>query len=184
MNTIASMSPRGWRPAKPMRALGLIATFVVVPAIASESESSLLIWRGSLVSFHDGDSGRVLDSETGRIEQFRMAGYDTPEISEGRADCIEEQRHAIVAQATASAFALIGPIEIEWRDSDGDGQIDRDRYGRGLMSLWSVGEDGTRQGSLYDRLVAQNLALPYEGGKAPDWCRYIEHMLKHPSTGD
>jgi len=150
------------------------ALFAAAPVSAAEP----IIWQGPIMAFHDGDSGTILDIKTGAIEKFRIDGYDTPEISAGHADCERERRHGIWAAARASAFALTAPIIVEWTDEDEDGEIDRDRHGRGLLRVWQANRSGQRQQSLYDHMIGPKFALPYEGGTRPDWCRFLEHLLK------
>lgn len=155
------------------RNLSLVA-LLTAPAFADEP----LVWVNPVVAFHDGDSGTILDIKTGTIEKFRIDGYDTPEISTGHSKCVRERRHGILAAARASAFVLSGPIEAEWTDEDKDGQIDRGRYDRGLVQFWATNRSGERERSLYDHMVAPQFALPYEGGTRPDWCRFLELLLK------
>lgn len=151
-----------------------IAVLFAAPTLAAEP----LIWVNPVVAFHDGDSGTILDIKTGTIEKFRIDGYDTPEISKGHVKCVREQRHGVLAAARAGAFVLSGPIEAEWTDEDKDGQIDRGRRGRGLVRFWATNRTGQRERSLYDHMVGPQFALPYEGGTRPDWCRFLELLLK------
>jgi len=160
------------------RLSALALALLCSPALASDPPPDTLVWLAPIVAFTDGDSGRALDMTTGKIERFRMAGYDTPETSEKRANCIQEQRHGVWASAQANQFALGGPLILEWRDKDGDGKIDRDRYKRGLATLWRATKEGEKLGSLYDHLVEGGFALPYEGGTKPDWCRFIKHLAR------
>jgi len=166
-----------------MRAGLLALGALAVPALAVEVEAPAdrLIWRGPIVAFHDGDSGRALDMETGTVERFRMAGFDAPEISEDKAKCQREQRHGIWATARANAFVLGSPIILEWLDENGDGRIDRDRYRRGLAGIYRAARSGALRGSLEDHLVGPGFALPYEGGEKPDWCGFIDQLARQRS---
>ena len=119
--------------------------------------------------------------ETGAVERFRMAGFDAPEISEDKAECQREQRHGIWATARANAFVLGGPIILKWLDENGDGEIDRDRYGRSLAGIYKATRSGALRGSLEDHLVGPGFALPYEGGKKPDWCGFIDQLARQRS---
>jgi len=166
-----------------MRAGLLALGALTVPAFAAEVETPAdrLVWRGPIVAFHDGDSGRALDMETGAVERFRMAGFDAPEISEDKAECQREQRHGIWATARANAFVLGGPIILKWLDENGDGRIDRDHYGRGLAGIYRATRSGALRGSLEDHLIGPGFALPYEGGDKPDWCGFIDRLARQRS---
>lgn len=148
----------------------------IVGAIPAAAES--LIWKNPVMAFHDGDSGTILDVATGTVEKFRIDGYDSPEIGKGHAKCARERRHGVVAAARANTFSLGGPIEVEWSDEDEDGEIDRGRHKRGLLTVWRIEPSGERGQSLYDFMVGPKLALPYEGGTRPDWCWFLDHLLK------
>jgi endonuclease YncB( thermonuclease family) len=105
---------------------------------------------------------RVIDGDTVDLDclgegrfRARLMGFDTPETYNPR--CSAE---AVLGQAaTRRLRALV---------SDGRqiaAQLGRwDRYERRLVQL-SV--DGRDVGA---RLIAEGLALPYQGGRRPDWC--------------
>lgn len=145
-----------------------------ITAAASEP----LMWKNPVIAFHNGDSGVILDAVTGTIEEFRIDGYAAPETSEGRAGCERERRHGIIAAARANTFALATPIVVEWSDENKDGQIDRDHDGKGLLKVWQLGPNGQRGRDLYNYMIGPKLALPSEGGKRPDWCKFLDRLLK------
>lgn len=105
---------------------------------------------------------RVIDGDTVDLDclgegrfRARLTGFDTPETH--RPGCAEE---ALAGQAATrrlrALVAASGQI---------DAQLGRwDRYDRRLVQL-SV--DGRDVGA---RLIAEGLALPYQGGRRPDWC--------------
>ena len=105
---------------------------------------------------------RVIDGDTVDLDclgegrfRARLTGFDTPETH--RPGCAEE---ALAGQAATrrlrALVAASGQI---------DAQLGRwDRYDRRLVQL-SV--DGRDVGA---RLIAEGLALPYGGGRRPDWC--------------
>lgn len=158
----------------------IISCLLSLSSIAGTTPAATdsLIWRDPVMAFRDGDSGTILDVATGTVEKFRIDGYDAPEIDKGNAKCARERRHGVVAAARANTFALGGPIEVQWSDEDEDGEIDRARHKRGLLTVWRIEPGGQRGQSLHDFMVGPKLALPYEGGTRPDWCRFLDHLLK------
>lgn len=105
---------------------------------------------------------RVVDGDTVDLEclgegrfRARLTGFDTPETH--RPDCAQE---ALLGQAaTRRLRAMISDArQIEAR-------LGRwDRYERRLVQLSVDGRD------VGQRLIAEGLAVPYDGGRRPDWC--------------
>lgn len=105
---------------------------------------------------------RVIDGDTVDLDclgegrfRARLTGFDTPETY--NPGCSAE---ALVGQAaTRRLRALVADARTV------EARLGRwDRYERRLVQL-SV--DGRDVGA---RLIAEGLALPYEGGRRPDWC--------------
>ena len=105
---------------------------------------------------------RVVDGDTVDLDclgmdrfRARLMGYDTPETYQPR--CAAEAIHG--QAATRRLRALVADARVI------EAQLGRwDRYARRLVQLSVDGQDvGTR-------LIAEGLALPYQGGRRPDWC--------------
>lgn len=112
----------------------------------------------TVVSVYDGDTLTVdahpwpgITIRTG----VRLLGLDTPEIKGG---CPEERAAALRARDRLAALA--GPTVILTG-------LGHDKYGGRIDArVRSIaGED------LAAVLIAERLALPYDGGTKPDWCR-------------
>ena len=85
----------------------------------------------------------------------RLTGFDTPETYEPA--CPAEA--ALGRQATARLRQMVtGATRIE-ADIGGT-----DRYGRRLVALSLDGQAVAR------RMIVENLAVPYSGGRRIDWC--------------
>lgn len=102
----------------------------------------------------DGDTIHLVCPDTGEVKA-RLLGFDTPEVYSPR--CREE----LVAGQEATAFLRqvlrSGPItEARFQGHD--------RYGRELVRLEVGGQDVAR------RMIASGYAVPYSGGRHPDWC--------------
>lgn len=126
-----------------------VFTFASTQASASTDAPPCLVTR-----VVDGDTVDLECLGEGRF-RARLTGFDTPETH--RPDCAQE---ALLGQAaTRRLRALVADArQIEAR-------LGRwDRYERRLVQL-SV--DGRDVGA---RLIAEGLALPYDGGRRPDWC--------------
>jgi endonuclease YncB( thermonuclease family) len=107
-----------------------------------------------VTSVVDGDTVDMTCAATGPF-RARLTGFDTPESFEP--GCAAEARlarqatqrlRALVAQARRVDAALAGS----------------DRFGRRLVRL---SLDGRDVGAV---LIAEGLALPYDGGRRIDWC--------------
>jgi endonuclease YncB( thermonuclease family) len=102
----------------------------------------------------DGDTVDMTCPGEGRF-RARLTGYDTPESFEPR--CAAEAQ--VARAATARLRALVRTA----------GSVDArlggwDRYDRRLVRLRLDGRD------VGATLIAEGLALPYSGGRRPDWC--------------
>jgi endonuclease YncB( thermonuclease family) len=102
----------------------------------------------------DGDTVDMTCPGEGRF-RARLTGYDTPESFEPR--CAAEAQ-----VARAATTRLRGLVRAA-------GSVDarlggRDRYDRRLVRLSLDGRD------VGATLIAEGLALPYTGGRRPDWC--------------
>jgi len=132
-------------------AMLLLSLFALSPDAAKASTGTPPC---AVVRVIDGDTVDLDCLGEGRF-RARLMGFDTPETYNPR--CSAE---AVLGQAaTRRLRALV---------SDGRqiaAQLGRwDRYERRLVQL-SV--DGRDVGA---RLIAEGLALPYQGGRRPDWC--------------
>lgn len=105
---------------------------------------------------------RVVDGDTVDLDclgegrfRARLTGYDTPETHNPR--CAAEAVHGRAATLrlrtmVANARQIQATLG-RW-----------DRYERRLVQLSVDGRD------VGQRLIAEGLALPYDGGRRPDWC--------------
>jgi micrococcal nuclease len=85
----------------------------------------------------------------------RLLGFDTPEIYSPR--CREELVAGQQATAILRQILRSGPITAARLEG-------HDRYGRELVRLEVAGQDVAR------RMIASGYAVPYSGGRHPDWC--------------
>lgn len=102
----------------------------------------------------DGDTVHLACPQVGEVKA-RLLGFDTPEIHSP--DCREELAAGQQATAVLRQVLRSGPITA----ARFEGQ---DRYGRELVRLEVAGQDVAR------RMIESGLALPYSGGRHPDWC--------------
>lgn len=104
----------------------------------------------------DGDTLH-LDCGAGRFKA-RLLGFDTPESHEPR--CPAEARAARAATEELRRLVARAPVTAQ---SHG-----HDRYGRTLVRLTAGGQD------VAQAMIASGLALPYDGGRRPDWCARLQ----------
>jgi micrococcal nuclease len=102
----------------------------------------------------DGDTIHLACPETGEVKA-RLLGFDTPEVYSPR--CRKELAAGQVATAILRQVLRSGPIT----EARFEGY---DRYGRELVRLEVGGQDVAR------RMIASGFAVPYSGGRHPDWC--------------
>ncbi|BFM08715.1 thermonuclease family protein [Halioxenophilus aromaticivorans] len=130
----------------------------VFACVRPESETFGQVAVSQVVGIYDGDSITVtIDAWPGVIGQaigVRVAGIDTPEI---RAQCPQEKKRALAARLfTRRAVTQANSVTLM--------NIKRDKYFRLLAD---VCVDDRSLGAL---LVAQGLAVRYQGGKKISWC--------------
>lgn len=101
---------------------------------------------------YDGDSAELRCGQN--VETARFLGFDTPESKNPR--CSEEKRAATAATRRMRELIAAGPYVLS--------QNGRDKYRRPLVEISRNGQN------LGDILINENLAVPYAGGKRPDWC--------------
>lgn len=104
--------------------------------------------------FADGDTIHMACPGTGEVKA-RLLGFDTPEVYSPR--CQKELVAGREATAVLRQVLRSGPIT----DARFEGH---DRYGRELVRLEVGGRDLARQ------MIASGYAVPYSGGRHPDWC--------------
>lgn len=126
-----------------------ICTFASTQATASTDAPPCVVTR-----VVDGDTVDLECLGEGRF-RARLTGFDTPETH--RPDCAQE---ALLGQAaTRRLRAMISDARSV------EARLGRwDRYDRRLVQLSVDGRD------VGQRLIAEGLALPYDGGRRPDWC--------------
>ncbi|MNZ13301.1 hypothetical protein D3C78_301970 [compost metagenome] len=118
-----------------------------------------------VVSVYDGDTLTVkidmLPDVFGRDISVRIRAIDTPEI---RSECgTKDQRAKETMMAKQVRDYLVGKIAQSKRVTLSD--LDRDKYFRLLAT---VSLDGV---SVADDLIAQGMAVPYDGGTKVGWCQ-------------
>lgn len=105
----------------------------------------------------DGDTVHLACPGTREVKA-RLLGFDTPEVySPG---CSEELAAGQQATAILRQVLQSGPITAARFEG-------HDRYGRELVRLEVGGRDVAR------RMIASGYAVPYSGGRSPDWCRML-----------
>ena len=153
------------RPRYPLAPAAIAVALVVVAATflhwpQDHTVSSFIRSVGSFgsgIRVVDGDTIDAVVPPSGERRRYRLVGFDTPETYYARCDA----ERALGDRATRRLHELVrvGDVRI---DVHGD---QRDRYGRGLATLRSNGED---VGLI---LVREGLAVWYSGrGPRIDWC--------------
>jgi len=107
---------------------------------------------------YDGDTVELTCSDRPEPFRARLTGFDTPETR--RAGC--EAEEALGLRATDRLRDLVSNAAQQGATTGRP-----DRYGRVLTELVLDGQD---VGAL---LIAEGLALPYDGGSRVDWCAYL-----------
>jgi micrococcal nuclease len=132
---------------------GCVATTDPTPQGASSTADT-----GCRVTYiADGDTIHMACPGTGEVKA-RLLGFDTPEVySPG---CREELAAGRQATALLREVLRSGPIT----EARFEGH---DRYGRELVRLQVGGQDVARQ------MIASGYAVPYSGGRSPDWCQML-----------
>lgn len=141
----------------------LFLSFLTTPLLAFPScQHSDTIFRClTYLDNYDGDTVTVHIPNThplfGHAIKVRLIGIDTPEIK-GSSPC--EKEKAFYAKKYVKSL-LEKAEEIELRSPA------RDKYFRVLGDLWFDGR------SLKDLLLEKKLAIPYDGGRKPNynWCQ-------------
>ena len=105
----------------------------------------------------DGDTIHLACPNRGEVKA-RLLGFDTPEVySPG---CQEELAAGQQATTLLRQVLRSGPIT----EARFEGH---DRYGRELVRLDVAGRD------LAETMIATGYAVPYSGGRSPDWCQML-----------
>lgn len=132
---------------------GCVATTDPLPQGSSGTADS-----GCMVTYvADGDTIHLACPGTGEVKA-RLLGFDTPEVYSPR--CPEELAAGQKATALLRQVLRSGPITAARFEG-------HDRYGRELVGLDVAGQDLARQ------MIATGYAVPYAGGRRPDWCRML-----------
>ncbi len=102
----------------------------------------------------DGDTVDLKCQGT-QTERIRVMGYDTPETYYAKCDA----EKVLGDRATAYLQALLPDTPVTRVERDR-----QDKYDRTLARIWLGGQD------LADIMVAENLAVRYNGGQRINWC--------------
>ena len=116
---------------------------------APSAEPSQIVERSRVVVV-DGDSV-TLDGQ-----EWRLRGYDTPEID--KAQCEGERRLALAAKRRLEDMVRAA------REIRLDGGEERDRYKRPLGDLVIDGVN------VREAMISEGWARPYNGGRRKGWC--------------
>ena len=128
-------------------ALGVVLTVVAV--LEARAETPGVVDRSRVVVV-DGDSV-TLDGQ-----EWRLRGFDTPEIE--KAQCEGERRLALAAKRRLEELVAAA------REIRIDGGEERDRYKRPLGDLLVDGRN------VRETMIAELWARPYNGGRRKGWC--------------
>lgn len=108
--------------------------------------------------------GAVLDGDTVELicgtarETARLQGFDTPETRDARC----EAERALGKRATQRLRELVAGAR------PGIADLGQDKYRRRLIRLRLDGQD------IAATMIAEGLAVAYDGGKRIDWCARLE----------
>ncbi len=111
-----------------------------------------------IVRIVDGDTIKLRQPSTGAVITARLTGFDTPET--WRPGCAREQ--ALGELAKARLAQLLNAAQDIGQRTHGTG-----KYGRLLLELTLDGRP------LADIMVAEGLAVPYDGGRRINWCQRL-----------
>lgn len=135
--------------------LALIAAFLVGPLSAETV-------RAADIYVIDGDT---IDHNG---QRYRLVGFDTPETYHPRCK-YEADLGALATSRVKSLLSIVAIIDLAVLPG-------HDRYGRGLARL-SI--NTTDLGAI---LINDGLALPYRGGRRPDWCAFRSSSTERHSN--
>lgn len=120
-----------------------------------------------VTSIYDGDTFRAnikgYPPVIGKRMSIRINGIDAPEI---KAHCEKEKLFAIAAKKVTISL-LRNAHKIELRN------IRRGKYFRLIADVYA---DGL---SIGNELLANNLAVSYDGKHKVDWCKYFTYQSEH-----
>lgn len=151
----------GWRARRWHAVLGLAlflsgCTNVAItrlPAIPNRAHPV-----AEIVGIVDGDTVKLRQVSTGKVISARLTGFDTPETF--RPGCAREKALGELAKARLGQL-LNAAQQIEPR-THGTG-----KYGRLLLELTLDGRP------LEEIMVAEGLAVRYDGGRRINWCQRL-----------
>jgi micrococcal nuclease len=127
----------------------------VAPDAATPSAAASTPDTGCRITYvADGDTVHLACPGMGEVKA-RLLGFDTPEVFSP--NCQEELAAGEAATTVLQQILRSGPIT----EARFEGH---DRYGRELVRLEVGGQDVAR------RMIASGYAVPYSGGRHPDWC--------------
>ena len=102
----------------------------------------------------------VVDGDSVSLDgvEWRLKGFDTPEINSSR--CEAERRLALLAKARLEAMIAAARVV----DLSGNGEKDRHKRPLGDLLL-----DGV---NVRETMIAELFARPYNGGRRKGWCSF------------
>jgi endonuclease YncB( thermonuclease family) len=122
-----------------------------------------------IISVYDGDTFRgqvnAYPKWFGQNVGFRLYGIDTPEIS-WRAKCPAEAELAEIAKTFVSDY-LLNAKSVEFDI------VKWDKYGGRIDAIVRVDDI-----DLAELLIEAKLAVKYDGGKRPNWCKMLNQKPK------
>jgi micrococcal nuclease len=134
----------------------ILITILLKPALLHAED--LKIKKEQIVKIYDGDTFFINIDNTldvfGKNLGVRIKGVDTPEI---RGKCSQEKFKAILAKEyLKKSLDKANCIILK--------NLERGKYFRVLADLYIDGEN------IADKLLSQNLAVKYQGGKKHNFC--------------
>lgn len=139
------------------RQLGRTQTVLVIGVIVLVGFAALLREGAPAAAQSASGAIRVIDGDTIELgdDKFRLLGFDTPETY--YAKCAAEKARGNAATARLRELIAGGDVQIAPTRK-------KDKYGRGLATLYVGGRD------VAAIMIEEGLARPYRGGRRGGWC--------------
>lgn len=131
----------------------LLAAFAAIFLLSCQPQQGAGVPSCQVSRVTDGDTVNLICE--GSAHRVRLLGLDTPEIFSPR--CPAERAAGLEARTALQRLVASGPVTaVRFQGID--------RYGRDLARISVAGRD------LSEVMIASGQALPYAGGRHPDWC--------------
>ncbi len=131
----------------------LLAAFAALLLLSCQPQQGAGVPSCQVSRVTDGDTVNLVCD--GSAHRVRLLGLDTPELFSPR--CPAERAAGVQARSALLRLVAAGPVtSVRFQGTD--------RYGRDLARVSVAGRD------LSQAMIDLGLALPYAGGRRPDWC--------------